>query len=90
MIPMLKYTLARLGLLAAVFLILVPIPVPGMSLLVKALLALLITMPLSWFMLRRLRDNASVALAEGAKRRRARRAELRSALAGDDDGPTNT
>lgn len=82
--PALTYSLARFGLLAAVFAALLPIP--ALSLPVKALLALLITMPLSWFLLRGMRERASLAMAEGLQRRRQRREELRAALAGDEPG----
>lgn len=82
MIPLLKYTVARLVLLAGVFLIL--LPVPGLSLLIKAMVALLVSLVLSWFMLGRLREQTSVALAQLVERRRERKARLRAALAGED------
>jgi hypothetical protein len=81
--PMLKYTLGRLGVFVAVFLLL--LPVPGPSVLVKALVAVLVSLPLAWYLLRRWRDQATVAIAGGVARRRARREELRAALAGEDD-----
>lgn len=80
--PVIKYTLLRYGLLLAVFLLLLPLPF--FSVLVKAMLALLITMPLAWFLLRRWRDQSAEALAEGMARRRQRREQLRAALAGED------
>jgi hypothetical protein len=87
MTPALKYTLGRLGLFLAVFLVMLPIP--ALSLPVKALVALLVSMPLAWFALRRWRDQTSVAIATGIERRRARRERLRAALAGEDEPTAN-
>ena len=80
--PVVKYTLLRYGLLLVVFLLLLPLPF--FSVLVKAMIAIVITMPLAWFLLRRWRDRSAEALAEGMARRRQRQAELRAALAGED------
>lgn len=86
--PMAKYSLGRLGIFAAVFLLL--LPVPGPSPLVKALVAVLVSLPLAWYLLRRWREQASVAIADGIAARRARREELRAALAGEDRPPATT
>ncbi len=82
--PALKYTLGRLGLFAALFVVLLPIPVVE-SLLVKAMIALLISAVLSLFLLKRWRDEMAQQLTDAAARRRAERERLRAALAGDDD-----
>lgn len=86
--PVVKYSLGRLGIFAAVFLAL--LPVPGPSLLVKALAAVLVSLPLAWYLLRGWRERASVAIADGVAARRERREELRAALAGDDRPPSAT
>ncbi|MPZ26918.1 MAG: DUF4229 domain-containing protein [Micromonosporaceae bacterium] len=83
MSPLVKYTLGRLGLFLAVFLVLWP--VPALSLLVKLLVALLASFGLSWFLLRGWRDELAANLAEKVERRRVEKERLRGALAGDDD-----
>jgi hypothetical protein len=77
-----KYTLGRLGLFLAVLLAMWP--VPGLSLLMKLLVALVVSFLLSWFLLRRWRDELSVSMAARVDRRRAERERLRAALAGED------
>ena len=81
--PVVKYTLARIGLFVAAVLVLWPLPQPG--LMVKLLVALTVSFVLSWFLLRRWRDEFATYLAARAERRRAERERLRAALAGDDD-----
>lgn len=85
MSPVLRYTLLRFGLLLLVFLVLLPIP--ALSVLVKAMLALVITMPLAWFLLRRWREESASAMAEAVARRREQREQLRAALASEDGPP---
>lgn len=85
MSPVLRYTLLRFGLLLLVFLVLLPIP--ALSVLVKAMLALVITMPLAWFLLCRWREESASAMAEAVARRREQREQLRAALAGEDGPP---
>lgn len=80
-----KFTLGRIGLFLAVLLILLPLPYP--SLLVKLLAAVVVSFALSWFLLRGWRDQMSVELAERLERRKAEKARLRAALAGDDEPP---
>jgi Protein of unknown function (DUF4229) len=81
--PVVKYTLGRIGLLAAAVLVVLPLPQPG--LMVKLLIALVVSFVLSWFLLRRWRDEFAAYLGERAERRRAERERLRAALAGDDE-----
>lgn len=76
-----KYTLARFGMFAAVFLALLPVP---MNLLVKAMLALVASAAFSFLLLRRWRDEMAEQLASMARRRGAEKERLRAALAGDD------
>ena len=78
-----KFTLGRIGLFLAVVLVLLPFPQP--SLLIKLLIAVVVSFALSWFLLRRWRDQMSVELAGRLERRRAEKAKLRAALAGDDE-----
>lgn len=82
MSPAMKYTLGRLGLFVGVLLVMSP--VPGLSLLMKLLVALVASFLLSWFLLRRWRDELSVSMASRVQRRRAERERLRAALAGED------
>jgi hypothetical protein len=77
-----RYTLGRLGLFLGVLLVMWP--VPGLSLLMKLLVALVVSFALSWFLLRRWRDELSASMAARVERRRAERERLRAALAGDD------
>lgn len=81
--PMVKYTLGRIGLFAAVLLVLWP--VPQLSLLVKLLVAVAVSFGLSWFLLRRWRDELSAHLADRVEQRRTEKERLRAALAGEDD-----
>lgn len=85
MSPLIKYTLGRLGLFLAALLVLWP--VPALSLLVKLLVALLVSFALSWFVLRGWRAELATDLAGKMERRKQERERLRSALAGDDDDP---
>jgi hypothetical protein len=80
----LKYTLARIGLLLAALLVLWPTP---LDLFLKLLLALVISFALSWFLLRGWRDQMAVSLAEWSQRRQAEKQRLRAALAGEEDQP---
>jgi hypothetical protein len=82
MSPAMKYTLGRLGLFLAVLLAMWP--VPELSPLMKLLVALVVSFLLSWFLLRRWRDELSVSMAARVDRRRAERERLRAALAGED------
>lgn len=82
MSPWLKYLLGRIGLFIAVLLVL--LPVPGLDMLVKLLIALVVSFALSWFLLRNWRDQASEGMASAVERRRAEKQELRRALSGED------
>jgi uncharacterized protein DUF4229 len=79
--PFVKYTLARIGLLLAALLVL--LPVPGLSFMVKLLLAVTVSFILSWVVLRKWRDELSAYLATRAEQRRVERERLRATLAGD-------
>ena len=87
--PILKYTLARLGLFVA-SVVLVFLIVPGsVNPLLKLLIALVISAAGSFFLLRRWRDDVAGQLATGAARRQGEKERLRSALAGEDEPPTD-
>jgi uncharacterized membrane protein YccC len=84
--PIVKYTLGRIGLFLLVLLALSP--VPQLSLLVRLLVAVVISFGLSWFVLRTWRDEMSAELAGRLERRRQERERLRAALAGEEEpGP---
>lgn len=81
--PMMKYTIARLGLfiVSAAVLLVVPIELNPF---LKLGIALIASAILSFFLLRKLRDDVANQLADGARQRADRKEKLRSALAGDD------
>lgn len=80
--PAVKYTLGRIGLFVAVLLALWPVDI---DIFLKLILALLFSAALSFFLLRRWRDEMAYQLAEAAERRKAERERLRAALAGEDE-----
>lgn len=80
--PVLKYSLARIGLFLAVLLALWPVQ---LNLLLKLMIAILFSAGLSFFLLRRWRDQVAEEVSAAVLRRRAERDRLRKALAGEDD-----
>ncbi|MBG6068461.1 hypothetical protein IW248_004748 [Micromonospora ureilytica] len=83
----LKYTLGRIGLFVAV---LAGLWLVDMNVFLKLMLALVFSAALSYFLLRGWRDEMAGEIAEAAERRRTEKERLRSALAGDDQPPTQT
>ena len=81
--PMLKYTLARIGLFVAVAAVLVVIPVP-LHILIKLAVAVVISAVLALFLLKGMRDDVAHQLAGAQQRRAAEKERLRSALGGDE------
>jgi hypothetical protein len=81
--PALKYTLGRIGLFVAAFLVLLPIPIDNIFL--KLVLALIISSALSWFVLRGWREQYSLQLQNAVEKRKTEKDKLRSALAGEDE-----
>jgi Protein of unknown function (DUF4229) len=77
------YTLARLGLLAAVAGLLL---LAGTPLVISVLVALIVALPLSMLLFRGLRARLDAALAVTRVRRGAERAALRARLRGAEDG----
>jgi len=82
MSPAVKYTLGRIGLFVVVLLVLWPL---NLDILVKLMVAVLVSAGLSFFVLRKLRDEMAYQLADAVERRRAEKARLRAALAGEDE-----
>ncbi len=83
MSPMLKYTLARLGLFVVVAAVLLVVPI-DLNPFLKLAIALIMSAVLSFFLLRGLRDQVAHQLASASRQRADRRENLRSALAGED------
>jgi len=79
--PAVKYTLGRIGLFIAVFVLLLPVP---LNVLVKAMIALLASAGFAYFLLARWRNEMAEQLGSAAKRRSAEKQRLRAALAGDE------
>jgi hypothetical protein len=82
--PMMKYTLARLGLFIAAAAILLVVPIE-LNPFLKLGIALIASAILSFFLLRKLRDEVANQLADQARGRADRKEKLRSALAGEED-----
>jgi hypothetical protein len=82
MSPAFKYSYGRLGLFLLCFLVLLPTP---LNILVKAMVALLVSAVLALFVLRKWRDQMGDQLSTASSRRAAEKARLRAALAGDED-----
>jgi hypothetical protein len=82
MSPVIKYTLARVGLFAAVFAALLPI---DLDIFIKLLIALVASAGFSFILLRGLRDKVANQMASTAERRKAEKDRLRAALSGDDE-----
>ena len=80
--PVVRYTLARLGVFLAAAAVLFVVPI-GLHPLLRLAIALLISAGLSLFLFRGLRDQVAEQLAAGARRRSEEKARLRAALAGD-------
>ena len=83
MSPLLKYSLARLGLFLAAAAVLLAIPIE-LNLFLRLGIALVVSALLSFVLLRKMRDSVADQLAAAARGRADRRERLRSALAGDD------
>jgi hypothetical protein len=82
MSPAVKYTLGRLGLFVLILALLLPLP---LNILVKAMIALVVSAVLSYFLLADWRNQMGEQLAGAATRRTAEKERLRAALAGDEE-----
>lgn len=78
-----RYGLARAGLVAVITVLLVLAKVPVLAALP---VALVVAFPLSWLLLKPLRQDLNLALADAGRRRRAQKARLRAQLRGEDLG----
>lgn len=83
--PFLKYNLYRAGLLVISLGLVWFLP---LNLLVRLMLALVISGIASLFLLRNAREEISTHIAARVDRGKAERDKLRAALAGEDDQPT--
>jgi uncharacterized membrane protein YccC len=83
MSPAVKYTLGRLGLFVVLLLLLIIVPIP-LNVFVKAMIALVVSAVLSYFLLADWRNKMGDQLAGAATRRTAEKQRLRAALAGDE------
>lgn len=81
--PMMKYTLARLGLFIAAAAVLLVVPI-DLNPFLRLGIALIASAILSFFLLRKLRDDVANQLADSARDRADRKEKLRSALAGEE------
>jgi hypothetical protein len=81
--PLVKYTLARVGLFAVVAAVLLVLPLP-VHILLKLMIAVLVSAILALVLLRGMREEVAVRLSNRAHERAAEKERLRSALAGDD------
>jgi hypothetical protein len=82
MSPAVKYTLGRLGLFVLLFAVMLQFP---LNFLVSAMIALLASAGLSYFVLAKWRNEMAEQLGSMASRRSAEKQRLRAALAGDED-----
>jgi hypothetical protein len=81
MSPAIKYTLGRLGLFVLLFAVALPLP---LNIFVKAMIALVLSAILSYFLLADWRNKMGEQLAGAAGRRAQEKERLRAALAGDE------
>jgi hypothetical protein len=86
--PAVKYTLGRLGLfLVCAFLAFGLLP-RDLNEFLKLLVALLVSLPLSYILLRTWREQMADQIVTGRTRRAEEKQRLRSALSGEDEAPT--
>lgn len=85
MSPLWKYTLGRLVLFVIALALVVLVLPQDVNVLLKLLLALVISMVASFFLLRRWSNEMAERLQASSQRRAAQKEQLRKALAGDDD-----
>jgi len=79
--PAVKYTLGRVGLFVLIALVL--LPVPGLDLLIKLMIALIVSACLQFVVLRRWRSEMINQIDSSVARSRAEKQKLRAALAGE-------
>ncbi|HEX2416568.1 MAG TPA: DUF4229 domain-containing protein [Micromonosporaceae bacterium] len=77
-----KYTLGRIGLLVLAVLVLLPL---RLNIFLTLMIALLASMLLSYFLLRRWRDELATEIIRARRQRQEQKEQLRAALAGEDE-----
>jgi hypothetical protein len=82
MSPVVKFTLGRVGLFVVIALLLWPVPI---DLLLKLMIALVVSVPLQFVVLRKWRADMIEYVDQAATRRRTEKDKLRAALAGDEE-----
>jgi Protein of unknown function (DUF4229) len=82
MSPAIKYTLARVGMFLVIAVALTPL---HLDLLLRLVIALVVTAVAAYFLLRRWRDEMATNISKSMETRKAEKERLRSALAGDDE-----
>jgi hypothetical protein len=80
--PVVKFTLGRVGLFVLIGLLLWPVPI---DLLLKLMIALVVSVPLQFIVLRKWRADMIDYVDQAATRRRTEKEKLRAALAGEDE-----
>jgi Protein of unknown function (DUF4229) len=81
MSPAIKYTFGRVGLFVVFFVILLPVP---LNFLVRAMIALVLSAALGYFLLARWRNEMAEVISSASQRRVSEKERLRAALAGDE------
>ncbi|GAA4200581.1 DUF4229 domain-containing protein [Actinocatenispora rupis] len=82
MSPAIKYTLGRVGLFVVIAAALLPF---RLNLFLDLMIALLVSMPLSYFLLKRWREQMAEKIDDSMRKRKDEKKKLRAALSGDDD-----
>lgn len=82
MSPAIKYTLGRVGLFVVIAAALLPL---HLNLFLNLMIALLVSMPLSYFVLKRWREQMAEKIDDSLQKRKDEKRKLRAALSGDDD-----
>lgn len=80
--PATKYTLARVGMFVVLALALTPLHV---DLLLRLMIALVVTAVASWFLLAKWRDEMADTIGRSMAQRKEEKERLRAALAGDEE-----
>jgi Protein of unknown function (DUF4229) len=86
--PATKYTFGRVVLFAIIFVLLLLVPMPmsrDAGLLVRLMIAAVVSAVASWFLLARWRNEMASTIESSMSKRRAEKEKLRAALAGDDE-----
>jgi hypothetical protein len=91
--PATKFTLGRIGLFAAAFLIMLAVPLPmatDEAVLIRLMIAAVVSAGVSWFLLAKWRNEMATTIERSMSKRKVEKDKLRAALAGDDDPNVDT